>query len=152
MSGKIKLSNAFSLLSEGFHVIKIDSVIYKEEFGRLSLTMLTEKGEKHTENFRLIKSDGTPNGGAYAALARIAKAALCDDGLDEFEPQELEGHFFACNVVHESVPSTKDPTKTFTNVKFEDVTTSEGWDAPAPAPALAPAKKGYDLSALLGRK
>ena len=53
---KIGLTEGFSLIPEGTHTFKITAVKYKEEFGKLEVTMQTQGGSKHIERFSLLKA------------------------------------------------------------------------------------------------
>lgn len=57
---KIGLTEGFSLIPEGTHVFKITDVKYKEEFGKLEVTMQTQGGSKHIERFSLLKPMAPP--------------------------------------------------------------------------------------------
>ena len=71
---KIGLTEGFTLIPEGTHVFQITDVKYKEDFGKLEVYMQTQTGSKHIERFSLLKSDGSPNEGAYNAFSYFAKA------------------------------------------------------------------------------
>ena len=55
---KIGLTEGFSLIPEGSHVFQITEVKYKEDFGKMEVTMQTATGQKHTERFSLLDKDG----------------------------------------------------------------------------------------------
>lgn len=143
---KIKLSDGgFTLVPEGTHVFKIASVLYKEDFGKLEITMETATGLKHTERFSLLKPDGSENQGALNAFSYFAKVALDDFAKQEIDPQDLVGHFMECDVTHDVQPSNHEPGKTVTFVRLGDKRSSTGWSA-TETPKAKP-----DLRALLGR-
>ena len=162
---KIGLTEGFSLIPEGTHTFKITAVKYKEEFGKLEVTMQTQGGSKHIERFSLLKADGSPNEGAYNAFSYFAKTALGDFELTEIDHEDLVGCFIECDIEHEVQDNKNKPGKTVTFVRLADKRPSEGWDtedapkttapkktAPAPSPAVT--KKGgkpaMDLASLLG--
>lgn len=161
---KIGLTEGFSLIPEGTHVFKITDVKYKEEFGKLEVTMQTQGGSKHIERFSLLKTDGSPNEGAYNAFSYFAKTALKDFELTEIDHTDLIGHFIECDIEHDVQPNKNKPGQTVTFVRLADKRPSDGWDeqaAPTPtqAPKTAPAstqaapaapKSKSDLMALLG--
>lgn len=158
---KIGLTEGFTLIPEGTHVFKITDVKYKEDFGKLEVTMQTQGGTKHIERFGLLKSDGSPNEGAYNAFSYFAKTALQNFELNEIDHTDLIGHFIECDVEHEVQPNKNNPAKTVTFVHLTEKRRSDGWGSkvatsPAPAPKAAPAaskssaKTGIDLTALLG--
>ena len=51
---KIGLSEGFSLIPEGTHVFQIVKVNYKEDFGKMEVTMQLATGQKHVERNRPI--------------------------------------------------------------------------------------------------
>ena len=104
---KIGLTEGFSLIPEGTHVFKITDVKYKEEFGKLEVTMQTQGGSKHIERFSLLKTDGSPNEGAYNAFSYFAKTALKDFELIEIDHTDLIGHFIECDITLSGVATTK---------------------------------------------
>lgn len=145
---KIGLSEgSFTLIPEGTHIFKITKVNYKEDFGKLEITMETKSGMKHIERFSLLSSDGSNNQGALNAFSYFAKTALNDFALTEIDHNDLVGHFLECDVEHESVASNKDPNKTVTFVRLSEKRPSEGWSETTAKPASG---KKVDLDALLG--
>lgn len=158
---KIKLTEGFSVIPEGTHVFKITDVKYKEDFGKLEVTMQTQSGAKHIERFSLLKSDGTPNEGAYNAFSYFAKTALQNYDLSEIDHTNLIGHFIECDVTHDILPNKNKPGQTVTFARLGDKRPSDGWESAGgtvatPAPKTAPAasqtaqKAPLDLAALLG--
>lgn len=124
---RIALTSGFSRIPEGHYVFCITEVEYKEAFGKLNLTMMTEDGQKHVEKYSLIKNNGEANDGAYNAFSFLAHTALNDFDIMEIDHEDLIGHFIECDVEHETVPSTKDPNKTYTNVRLNNLQPSDGW-------------------------
>lgn len=159
---KIGLTEGFSLIPEGTHVFQITEVKYKEDFGKMEVTMQTATGQKHTERFSLLDKNGEPNAGAMNAFSYFAKTALNDFSLTEIDHEDLVGHFLRCEVTHEEVESNCTAGKMFKFVRLGDKEPCDGFDdAPAtqapkpaekPAKAAAPAggKPKFDLDSLLG--
>lgn len=143
---KIKLTDGFSLIPEGTHVFQITDVDYKEQYGKLEITMKTAKGQSHIERFSLIKDSGAINEGAYNAFSFFAKTALNDFSVSEIEPDKLVGHYMKCEVTHDTVPSKKDPSKVFTFARLGDKSPADGFEGNT---VTAPTG-GYDLNSLLG--
>ena len=75
---KIGLTEGFKLIPEGSHVFKISKVDYKEEYGKMEVTLETVDGLKHIERFSLLRPDGETNPGAMNAFSYFAKVALND--------------------------------------------------------------------------
>lgn len=166
---KIDLTEGFSLIPKGTHVFQIVKVNYKEDFGKMEITMQTATGQKHVERFSLLNKDGEPNEGGLNAFSYFAKVALNDFSLTEIDHEDLVGHFIRCEVDHEEVESNRTPGKMLKFVRLGDKEAADGFDevpaAPAPAPAKketaaksAPAaqtgktngKKRFDLDSILG--
>lgn len=143
--GKITLSEGYSVIPEGTHIFKIINTNYKEQFGKLEITMKTAKGQIHVERFALQKADGSANEGALNAFSYFARAALGDWSAQEIDPEELVGFFVECDVEHDILPSNKNPDKTVTFVRLTDKRHAEGYDEEergVPAPVTpAPIKK-----------
>ena len=146
---RIGLSSGFSVIPEGTHTFKITAVEYKEDFGKLSVTMQTQDGEKHIERYSLLTNDGEVNQGALNAFSYFAKTALNDFSLKEIDHEDLVGCFIECDVEHDIQPNRNDPSKTVTFVRLADKRPSDGWDE-APAPKGKPKFDRSNLSALLG--
>lgn len=160
--GKITLSEGFTVIPEGTHIFKITGVNYKEQFGKLEITMKTAKGLTHIERFSLLKADGSTNEGALNAFSYFARAAIGDLSAQDIDPEELVGFFLECDVEHDIKPSNRNPEKNVTFVRLADKRHSEGYDeeevvtAPPAKKTTAPTKKtevkaaDIDLDALLG--
>lgn len=136
---KIGLTSGFSLIPEGIHVFKIVSVNYKEDFGKMEVSMEIANGQKHTERFSLLKSNGEINEGGMNAFSYFAKAALNDFSLQEIDEQDLVGHYIRCEVTHtEPQPNINDPSKTVQFVRLGNKEPATGFDN-APQKASKPA-------------
>lgn len=122
------VETGFKLISKGWHVFKIESVDYKEKFGKLEVTMVTKEGDKHIERFSLIDSKGKVNEGAQKAFSYFAKVALQDSSLDSIDDQDLVGCFIKCKVEHTTVESNKDPDKEVTFIKLTEKEETDGFD------------------------
>lgn len=162
---KIALSEGFSIIPEGEHIFKITESKYKEEFGKLELTLVNAKGQKHIERFNFISNNGSQNEGAINAFSFFAHTALDDFTVESIDPQDLVGHFIKCTVEHEKVQSNKDASKTVTFTRLGDKAVAYGYDeAEAPVPAkvetkpatvektapATPKKADFDLDDILG--
>lgn len=135
---KIGLTAGFSLIPEGTHVFKITGVKYKEDFGKMEVSMEIANGQKHTERFSLLKNNGEVNEGGMNAFSYFAKAALNDFSLQEIDEQDLVGHFIRCEVTHtEPQPNINDPSKTVQFVRLGNKEPADGFDT-APVTASKP--------------
>ena len=155
---KIGLTEGFTLIPEGWHVFKIVSVDYNEDYGKMAVTMQTESGQRHIERFSLLNKMGEPNEGAMNAFSFFAKTALNNYKIREIDEQDLVGHYMRCNVEHEDVPSNKGNGKMITFARLADKEPADGFDDvkipfddDEPAPAKPAKKQGsFDLDSLLG--
>ena len=144
---RIPMTGGFQIMPEGEQVLKITAAEYDEDFGKAIFTLANAKGQTCHERFSLLNQDNTPNEKALNAFSFFAKTAMNDFDLVDVDPVELVGHYIRAEVIHNKVPSTKDPTKMMTFVNLGEKSTADGFDG---APA-APAKPtGLDLNALLG--
>lgn len=142
---KIGLSEGFSLIPEGTHVFKIVKVNYKEDFGKLEITMETASGQKHMERFSLLDKKGETNQGALNAFSYFAKTALDDFSAEEIDPEELVGYFIRCEVTHEEVESNRTAGKMLKFVRLGEKEPCDGFDeAETPPPAARPAPEKKD--------
>lgn len=140
---KISLSEGFSLIPKGTHVFKIVKVDYKEDFGKMEVTLQLASGQKHIERFSLLNKNGEPNEGGLNAFSYFAKTALNNFSVSEIAPEDLVGCFIRCNVDHEEVESNRTPGKMLTFVRLGDKETADGYDE---APVAAPAPKTQQVS------
>jgi hypothetical protein len=142
------MTGGFQIMPEGEQVLKITAAEYDEEFGKAIFTLANAKGQTCQERFSLLLNDGSPNEKALGAFSFFAKTALNDFDIEDVDPVELVGHFIKAEVIHNKVPSTKDPTKMMTFVNLGSKSPADGFEG---APAAPKAKaSGLDLSALLG--
>ena len=150
---KIGLTEGYKLIPEGSHVFKITAVNYKEEYGKLEVTMETVDGTKHIERFSLLRNDGTQNEGAINAFSYFAKTALNDFKVKEIDEQDLVGHYMRCVVRHDKVESTKYPGQTTTFVRLDDKESADSFDdidIPFDDEKPKAGQKSFDLGSLLG--
>lgn len=163
---KITLTGTtFALVPEGVHVFQITKVSYKEEYGKMEITMKTKNGYQHIERYSLLKGNGEVNEPALNAYSYLAKTALQDFNLVEIDTEDIVGKFIKAEVVHERVPSTSDPSKEMVFCRLASKTMSDGYEdapetvkissektTPAETPAKPAPKPKLDLDAILGRK
>ena len=142
---RIPMTGGFQVMPEGEQVLKITKAEYDEDFGRAIFTLENVKGQSCQERFSLLNQDGSPNEKALNAFSFFAKNAMNDFDTEDVDPTELVGRYIKAEVIHNKVPSTKDPTKMMTFVNLGNKSPANGFEG-VPAPAK-PA--GIDLSALL---
>ena len=125
----IKLSDStFTLIPEGRHVFKITEVEYKEDFGKMNITLVTADGSKQVERFSLITSKGEVNEKALNAFSYFARQALNNPSLSgEIDENDLVGCYLDAEVSHQVLPSNKDPQKTVTFIQLKDYKPASGF-------------------------
>lgn len=146
---RIPMTGGFQIMPEGEQVLKITSAEYDEEFGKAIFTLANAKGQTCQERFSLMNQDGSPNEKALGVFSFFAKTALNDFDIEDVDPEELVGHYLKAEIIHNKVPSTKDPTKMMTFINLGSKSPADGFDG---APAAAPKAAGLDLAALLKSK
>lgn len=144
---RITMTGGFQIMPEGEQVLKITAAEYDVDFGKVIITLTNVKGQTCQERFSLLNQDNTPNEKALGAFSFFAKTALNDFDIEDVDPEELVGHFIKAEVIHNKVPSTKDPSKTMTFVNLGSKSPADGFEG---APAPKPKASGLDLNALLG--
>ena len=144
---RITMTGGFQIMPEGEQVLKITAAEYDEDFGKAIFTLANAKGQTCQERFGLLMQDGSPNEKALGAFSFFAKTAMNDFDLEDIDPVELVGRYIRAEVIHNKVPSNKDPNKTMTFVNLGDKSPADGFDGVAVAPAKS---AGLDLNALLG--
>lgn len=147
---KIGLTDGFTLIPEGTHVFQITDVVYKQDFGKMEVTMKTASGQKHIERFSLLNKDGQPNEGAMNAFSFFAKTALNDYSLKEIDEQDLIGHYMRCEVVHESVESNRNNGKMVTFAHLGNKFPADGFDGVVESKPAEKKSTKLDLNSLLG--
>lgn len=112
---KRKAAEGYTLIPEGEQVLKITKVDDSnyEKFGKLIITFASASGASTRENYNFVNDDGTANEIADGIYTRLARAALNDQTLDEFDSDDLVGKFINVEVVH----NTGSKGGTFANIK-----------------------------------
>jgi hypothetical protein len=141
------MTGGFQMMPEGEQVLQITAAEYDEDFGKAIFTLTNVKGQTCQERFSLLNQDGSPNEKALGAFSFFAKTAMNDFDLEDVDPEELVGHYLKAEVIHNKVPSTKDPSKMMTFVNLGNKSPADGFEGAPTAPA--PKASGLDLSALL---
>ena len=144
---RIPMTGGFQIMPEGEQVLKITKAEYDEDFGKATFTLANVKNQTCQETFNLLNQDGSPNEKALNAFSFFAKNAMNDFDMEDVDPVELVGHYIRAEVIHNKVPSTKDPSKTMTFVNLGNKSPADGFDGVPEEPAKP---SGLDLSALLG--
>lgn len=125
---KIKLSEGgFTLIPEGVTTFKIVDVEYKEDFGKMKVTLQTKSGTKHIEQFTLLDKNGEVNDGALKAFSYFAKTALNNYELDEIDEQDLVGCYITATVKHEEFESNKTPGRMLKSARLNDYSVAAGF-------------------------
>jgi hypothetical protein len=136
----------YQQIPEGEQVLKVTKAEYDDEFGKIIITLQNVKGLTCQERFSILNEDNTPNEKALNAFSFFAKTVMNNFEMEDVDPEELVGHYLRAEVIHNKVPSNKDPNKMMTFVNLGNKSPADGFDGePAPAPKAG----GIDLSALL---
>lgn len=126
---KIKLAKGgFTLIPEGVTTFKVVEVEYDEDFGKMRVHLQTKSGQKHTEQFMLLKNDGEVNEGALKAFSYFAKTCLNNYELDEIDEQDIVGCYITATVTHREYESNKEPGKMLKSAQLNDYTVAVGFD------------------------
>ncbi|WP_199615520.1 hypothetical protein [Paenibacillus alkalitolerans] len=141
---KRKLNSDFKLIPEGEQVVRIAKIDESDyaKFQKIVVHVEDANGGKARENFNFVNNDETPNEVAEGIYARMCRAAMNDQTLDEVDTKELIGKFVTVEIVH--TPSDKGGT--FCNIKKwigpgEPFTPKQSSGSSATAPAGEPKKK-----------
>ena len=145
---RIPVTGGFQMMPEGEQVLKITAAEYDEEFGKAIFTLANAKGQTCQERFTLLNQDNSPNEKALGAFSFFAKTALNNFDIEDVDPEELVGHYIRAEVIHNKVPSTKDPTKMMTFINLGNKSPADGFEV-ADTSSVKPKASGLDLSALL---
>ena len=139
---KIALTEtSFSVIPEGTHVFQITKVVYKEDYGKMEITMKTKEGYSHIERYSLIKENGEANEPALNAFSFLAKTALQNFDLVEIDHEDIVGAFIKADVTHEKVQNRNDPSKEVIFCRLGAKTPADGFedgDNVAPATVTVP--------------
>lgn len=157
---RIGMSSGFSICPEGKHIFRIYDVVYQEDFGKIEVKMINAQGVTHNERFNLLNNDGTPNDKALNAFSYFAKTVLDNFELEEIDHTDLIDHYIGATVVHNQLPSTKDPSKMSTFANLSEKWVETGFDTTPVEKALTLGKEekptqapvqntGLDLDSLL---
>ena len=159
----IPLTSTFTVCPEGKHIFRIYKVDYDPEFGKLVIHMVNAQGFTHLERFSLMNQNGEMNDKACGAFSFFAKTALNNFALESIDHNELVDHYIGCAIVHNVVPSTREPGKTMTFTNTAEKWVADGFDTTpckkalalgkedaTPKQADAPTTAGVDLNSLLG--
>lgn len=109
---KIKLMSSFSLIPEGRYVMQVTDAKYDETFGKIVVTLATEKGQTHNERFNIISKTGELNEKALSVFSSFANTILQDYSEKEIETDELIGKYILCVVEHEEYTNKDDDLRT----------------------------------------
>lgn len=149
-----KLSGGgYQIVPTGTHIFKITDYTWDADFGKLTFTLETSNGYKHTERFGLLDVNGEVNEKANNAYSYFARIALNNPSLDEIEHSDLVGCYIEAVVEHDVKPNKNDPAKTVTFVRLGEKKAASGFaNAPTSAPTVRNANqsKKVDLDSLLG--
>lgn len=140
---KIKLSEGSKFINtaqEGV-LLKVTKVDYKQDFGKIEIVLVNEKGSSITNNFVLSKN-GKPNQGALNAFSYFVRAVLGNVG--EIEPDDLLGKFVKADIVmNPGRPNEEGEVRYFANLN-KVYTTSETFGETETSPVNKDEDNGWD--------
>ncbi|MEL7609518.1 MAG: hypothetical protein AAGU74_08415 [Bacillota bacterium] len=112
---KKQLSSEFKLIPEGEQVVRITKVDESEyaKFQKITVHIEDVEGNTARVNFNFVNDDGTANDIAEGVYARMCRAALDDQTLDEVDTEDLIGRFVTVEIQH----NEGSKGGTFSNVK-----------------------------------
>ncbi|MCG3771817.1 MAG: hypothetical protein JW384_03013 [Nitrosomonadaceae bacterium] len=156
---KRTLNSDFKLIPEGEQVVKITKVDESDyaKFQKLVVTVEDATGGTARVNFNFVNDDESPNEVADGIYARMCRAAMNDQTLDECDTKELVGKFVTVEIAH----NEGSKGGTFANVKkwlgqgdsFKSKSpAASGKDKAASAPATAPKKSAGEILAEMRAK
>ena len=163
---RIPLTGGFTMMDEGEQILKITQAEYKEDFGKVKLTMQNAKGQKHFESFTLFDKNGEMNDGACGAFSALAKTALRNSDAEDVDVNELVGRYIKGEITYREYTNNDGVKKKATTkadgtwweeVSDEEIESfvnaqSERKDKPKTGGKAAPKSGGgIDLKSLLGR-
>ena len=146
-----KLTGGYQPLPEGDYIFKVTAAEFKNDFGKLIITMQTETGKKHTETFMLIDKNGQQNEGAFNAFSYFARNVMGDMTLEEVDEQDLVGHYVSATVKHETY-TKRDGTEGVAE-RLSDYSPADGFEPRVDAPKRStppPNEEDDELADLLG--
>lgn len=153
---RIPISGGFSIIPEGTYVFRVYDASYDEDFGKVQIKLVNAQGATMVERFSIKDKDDQLNEKALNAFSFFAKTVMNNFSLEDIEPEEMIDHYVRAEVIHTTVPSRTDPTKTFTFVNLGDKSPADGFDTEPTKRALTLGKapvaqptQDLDLDSLL---
>ena len=122
----IKLSEGFKVIDEGDYTFEITEVTV-DKFNNVEITLEADTGETTVQRYGIGKGKQI-NEGALRAFSFFARRVTGSQNADDIDTDDLEGLMFTATVEHEMVKGKKDPTKTYTNVRINDIVPLEEED------------------------
>ncbi len=154
---RIPITGGFSIIPEGTYVFRVYDVSYDEEFGKIQVKLVNAQGATMTERFSIKDKNDQLNEKALSAFSFFAKNVMNNFNMDDLSPEEMIDHYVRAEVIHTTVPSRTDPTKTVTFVNLGEKSPADGFDTEPTKRALTlgkenkvPVTQGLDLDSLLG--
>lgn len=147
----LSAGSGYSIVPEGVHIFRVDSIDYKEVYGKMEVVLVTKDGIKHTERYGLMDDKGQTNQGAMNAFSYFAKCALNNFDAVEIDLDDLIGRYIEASVTHEQVPKRNGkPGEMSTFARLGDKAPASGFDPAPQASEERPSKPTYDLDSILG--
>lgn len=121
--------DGFKMLDEGTYIFKILSASFDEIKDSVTVKLVTQDGEKHTEFFNLVKNNDEVNDFQVKHIIRLCATALNDDGLKKqpFDTDvltDIEGKYFQGTIQHSTYNG-----KSRANLAPYDYAVADGFNA-----------------------
>ena len=115
---RVRLSG-YSIIPEGDYLFKVTGYEYKEDYGKITLFFESESGEKHSEKFSLLQSDGQVNQQALKAFSAYCVNILNDNTLwdSECDFEWLIGSHVKATIEHSKSVGTDGVERTYAHMK-----------------------------------
>lgn len=96
------IETGFQPIPEGEQVVRIKEIDESEyeKFNKLVVVVEDSAGRTARVNFNFVNNNGSPNDIAEFVYARMARAAMGDETLDEVSTQDLIGKFVRVEIIH----------------------------------------------------
>ncbi|UQS82587.1 hypothetical protein MOO45_02765 [Bombilactobacillus folatiphilus] len=139
------------LIPEGHYVFKVDDVDDSkyEDFGKITINLITKDGKKFSERFTLLKADGKLNEGAQKAWSFWVGIILNQWGAGESDTDDLIGKYLEADVVHKESDQINEKTgKAYVNANLENIKSADGFDGAEDEKPMVDSDEDDDLDDL----
>ena len=79
-------------------LLKVVVATYDQDFGKVACDLINDKGEIVSNNFGLMRDDGSINDGALKAFSYFSRVVMGDWGRDDIEAEDLVGRCIRADI------------------------------------------------------